>query len=444
MGNKVSLLEHHVTRTIVRLTGPMIFGMLGMMIYNLIDTYYVSLLGTRELAALSFTYPVVLIVNSVSLGIGMGTTSVVARAMGEDRYDLVVARSTDSLILGILISVVFSTIGVLTIRPVFRLLGAQGEVLEIIVSYMRIWFIGSVFVVVPMIGNSVLRALGDTKAPSYVMLFSALVNAVLDPILIFGLGPFPRLEVPGAAIATVIARMITFIAALYLLYHRERVLSFKPMVFKALMDSFKAILYIGIPNAFIRMVQPFGVGIITALLAAISVESVAGFGIAAKVERFSIIVIAALSVVMIPYIGQNYGAKAYGRIKEGLRASYRIIALSSAVVYGLLFFLAPYIGGLFSEDQGVIEVFVTYSRIVPLFYGVYGLQLMGNSFYNAVNSPFIAAAITIIQMFVVFIPLGFLLRIFLGYVGVFLALGLSFLVTGALALWMVSRRMKTW
>jgi len=208
MGNKVSLLEHHVTRTIVRLTGPMIFGMLGMMIYNLIDTYYVSLLGTRELAALSFTYPVVLIVNSVSLGIGMGTTSVVARAMGEDRYDLVVARSTDSLILGILISVVFSTIGVLTIRPVFRLLGAQGEVLEIIVSYMRIWFIGSVFVVVPMIGNSVLRALGDTKAPSYVMLFSALVNAVLDPILIFGLGPFPRLEVPGAAIATVIARMI--------------------------------------------------------------------------------------------------------------------------------------------------------------------------------------------------------------------------------------------
>jgi putative MATE family efflux protein len=422
----------------------MIFGMLGMMIYNLIDTYYVSMLGTNELAALSFTYPVVLIVNSISLGIGMGTTSVVARAMGEDRFDLVVRRSTDSLILGLVLSVIFSIIGVATIRPVFHLLGAEGDILEIIVSYMRIWFIGSAFVVVPMIGNSVLRALGDTKTPSYVMLFSALTNALLDPVLIFGLGPFPRLEVPGAAIATVIARMITFVAALYLLVHRERVISFKAVAVRDLAASFKGILYIGAPNAFIRMVQPFGTGIITALLATIGVEAVAGFGIAAKLERFAIIITAALAVVMIPYIGQNYGARAYGRIREGLRASYRIIAISSSVIYLVLYFSAPFIGGLFSRDSEVIRVFVMYARIVPLFYGIYGIQLMGNSFFNAVNAPFVAASITVLQMFIVFIPLAYFFRGIFGYAGVFFALGLSFLITGVVAYAMMLRRMDSW
>ena len=176
-----------------KLTIPMIFGILGMVAFNLADTYFVSQLGVLQVAALSFTFPVVLVIGSLNMGIGIGASVVISNAVGGKAYDKVKRLSTDGLSLGVVISVTIMIVGMLTIEPLFRLLGADDATMPYIVEYMRVWYIGVPFVVIPQIGNNAIRALGDTKTPSIIMLIAAGMNVVLDPLLIFGIGFFPQM-----------------------------------------------------------------------------------------------------------------------------------------------------------------------------------------------------------------------------------------------------------
>ncbi len=210
-------------KTLLKLSGPMVLGMLGLIVFNLVDTYFVSMLGTNQLVALSFTFPVVLVVNSIALGIGQGTASVVSRAAGANDKRKLVRYATESLTLGVLVVLFFVILGLITIDPLFKAMGANETVMPYIRDYMKVWYLGMVFVVIPMVGNNSIRALGDTKTPSLVMLVAAVANSVLDPIFIFGWGgPVPAMGVRGAAIATVLSRCITFSVALYILIVREK------------------------------------------------------------------------------------------------------------------------------------------------------------------------------------------------------------------------------
>ncbi len=178
-----SLTEGNISKTLLNLSGPMVLGMLGLIIFNLVDTYFVSLLGTTELVAISFTFPVVLVVNSIALGIGQGTASVVSRAAGAKDKTKLVRYATESLTLGVMVVLCFVLIGLLTIEPLFTALGADAQVMPYIKSYMEVWYLGMVFVVIPMVGNNSIRALGDTKSPSLVMVVAAVANSILDQCL---------------------------------------------------------------------------------------------------------------------------------------------------------------------------------------------------------------------------------------------------------------------
>lgn len=189
--NRAILTEEPVGKTLTKLTWPMVIGILGMVTFNLADTFFVGRLGTLELAALSFTFPVVMVVSSLALGLGIGTSSVVSRAIGEGDEAKVKRLTTDSIILSFLVVGVFVVVGRLTIEPVFRMLGATPDILPLVKQYMQIWYPGMIFVVVPMVGNSAIRATGDTKTPSAIMLIAVTVNFIFDPLFIFGIGPFP-------------------------------------------------------------------------------------------------------------------------------------------------------------------------------------------------------------------------------------------------------------
>jgi putative MATE family efflux protein len=225
----------------------MILGLAGIVTFNLVDTFFVGQLGAMELAALSFTFPVVMVIGSLALGLGSGASAVISRAIGEKDIDRVRRLTTDSLILSLILVGTCILVGFLTIDPLFKTLGATPELLPLIKQYMVIWYPGMVFLVVPMVGNNAIRATGDTKTPGLIMLLAAVVNAIMDPLLIFGLGPFPRLELQGAAIATVVARAITLAVALWVLGRRDRMLTTKVDSLRAVYASWKSILYIGMP-----------------------------------------------------------------------------------------------------------------------------------------------------------------------------------------------------
>ncbi|MCK4516768.1 MAG: polysaccharide biosynthesis C-terminal domain-containing protein, partial [Spirochaetaceae bacterium] len=239
---RAQLTEGNVPRMLIRLTIPMIFGVLSMVLYNLVDTLFVGRLGKDQLAALSFTFPVVLVISSLALGVGIGASAAISRAIGAGDHGRVRRLTTDSLLLALLIVGVFATAGILTIDPLFRLLGANERILPYINEYMSIWYPGMVFVVFPMVGNNAIRATGDTRTPGIVMMIGALANAMMDPLLIFGIGPFPALGIRGAAAATLFGRSITFVAAIYVLSVREHLLDFRRPKIAAVLSSWKEVL----------------------------------------------------------------------------------------------------------------------------------------------------------------------------------------------------------
>lgn len=438
----IVLTEGNIIKILKQMTIPMIFGMLGMVVFSLADTYYVGKLGTLPMAAITFTFPVVLVINSINQGLGIGASAVISRAVGENDNKKLKRLATDSLSLGLLFSFIAVIIGELTIVPLFTALGADESIMPIIVEYMTIWYAGAPFIVIPMIGNNAIRALGDTKTPSIVMMVSAITNIILDPILIFGFGPFPELGVTGAALATVLTRGITFCFAIYVLAFREKVIIFEKVRIKEIFDSWKTILFIGVPNAIAKMIIPFGAGIITGIVATFGNEAVAGFGIATRVEFLALSVVMALSSVIPVFVGQNFGARKLERVKEGVRVSEKFSILFGLLVYVLLFLLARPIAHLFTHDKLVSDIVVLYLRVVPLGYTFQGVLQILNGALNSLQQPVKASLLNLAQMLLVYIPLAVLLSKYFGLIGIFSSLVISYFIVGIAGHYIFNRSLK--
>jgi putative MATE family efflux protein len=439
---KPRLTEGPVSKTLMRLALPMMVGIVGMVAFNLVDTFFVGRLGTLELAAMSFTFPVVLVVMSISRGLGVGATAVLARAIGEGDHHKVRRMTTDALLLSWLVVVAFVVAGLLTIDPLFRLLGAGEEVLPLIKKYMRIWYLGMPFVVIPMVGNSAIRATGDTKTPSAIMLAAILVNASLDPLFIFGIGFFPRLELAGAALATVIARATTFAISLLVLSRREKMLTLERVSLREIYQTWKQVLYLGLPAAATYIIIPLSTGIITRLIAGYGPEHVAGFGVATRIEMFALTIVMALSVVLIPYVGQNVGAGRVMRVRQGVHYS-QLFSLAWGLLLFLVFLLlARPIASIFNKNPDVVSTTALYLSIVSLSYGAQGIIELNASTFNALKKPLPAAALSLIRMFAFYVPLAFLGSRLLGLKGIFGAVAIANFGTAGISTIWVRRKMK--
>lgn len=432
MSRGKDILEGNVSKVLFRMTLPMIFGVLGIVAFNLADTYFVGKLGTTEIAALTFTFPVVLIINSINLGLGVGTSSIISRAVGQGNMERVKRLSTDSLILSVLIAIIFFLLGELTIEPVFKALGADLESMVFIKKYMRIWYAGSPFIVIPMVGNSIIRALGDTKTPSYVMMFSAGVNIILDPIMIFGFGFIPAMGVTGAALATLIARGITMVFSLYVLILREKVIELKRVDYKKIISSWQELLKIGIPNAIAKMIIPLGAGIVTGMIAKYGNEVVAGYGVATRVEFLALAVVSAVSSVIPVFVGQNYGAGNYDRIQEAVRKSNIFSILFGIITWVILWSSKGMIGALFTQNTEVISIVSKYLSIVPLGYTFQGVNQIIIGGFNGTMQPIKASGVNLLQMFLVYIPSAYILSSMYGFAGILIALVFSQIIVGVI------------
>ncbi|RKX84977.1 MAG: MATE family efflux transporter [Spirochaetes bacterium] len=423
----------------MKLTGPMMIGMIGMVIFNLVDTLYIGRLGTQALAAMSFTLPVVLLQGSISMGLGVGASSVISRAVGAGNHTLVKRLTTDSLFLSVLIVIVFVIPGLLTIEPLFRLLGAEGPLLQMVKQYMQIWYVGVPFVVIPMIGNGAIRAAGNTLIPSIIMLTSIVVNIVLDPLLIFGIGPFPRMELAGAALATVFARSTTLVVSLLVLRFRFDMLTAHIPSWRALRSSWGSVLYIGLPAALTQVIRPFSMAVITRMVAGYGAAAVAALGVGTRVEMFIMAPLMALAAVMIPFTGQNLGAGRPDRVKSGLSFGFRFNLILGTAAFFLLLITGRWIGKIFNPDPEVVRIVGLYLVIVSAGYGLQGVLQLSTNTFSALGKPYRSAALNLLRMFGLYIPLALLGSRLFGLPGIFTGASLSAIIAGILGAWWVKR-----
>lgn len=432
------LTQGKIGRTLFDQTVPMIIGMLGMALFALVDTFFVGKLGIHELAALSFTFPIVMLINNIALGLGVGAAAVISHAVGYGDLEQTKRLTTDSLLLAFIFVIVGIFLGIISMDFFFKLLGASDAIIPLIRQYMLIWYWGSAFVIVPMVGNSAIRAIGDTKTPSIIMLISVVINLVLDPILIFGWGPIPQLSLAGAAWASVIARAFTFFIAIWVLWVREGLLCFK-LSLERLWHSWEQILYIGLPAAATRLIMPVSVGIVVSFMARFGPEVVAAFGVATRIEFFALTVSISLSAVIGPFIGQNWGAGCLDRIKQGIAISYRFVFVFSAGLFLILAAFAEPIAAVFNHNTTVVHAAALYLKIVPVGYGMLSITFLGSAILNVLHRPVLATLISVFHLLFLYVPLAYLGAQAMGLFGAFIGIVISDIIGGYIAYRLVNR-----
>ena len=427
------LTQGPVGRQLIDMTVPVLFGIFTMMMQGFVDAWFIGQVGDRELAALSFAFPILMIVTSVAIGLGAGTSSVVARAIGSHDHRRARRLATDSLLLSFLITGAICIVGMLTIEPLFTLMGAPADMIPLIAGYMMILYSGVPFVVVGMVGMSSMRATGDTRLPSMLMVIASFANIVLDPILIFGVGPIPAMGLNGAAMAALLARAAIFFGTLYLMRVRLDMLSFNKPDPQEMRKSWTDILHVGIPAAGTNVIIPIATGVITAMLARYGPEAVAGFGVASRVESVTLVIFYAMSAIIGPFVGQNISAGRADRIFRALRLCTLFCLASGFVIAGVLALSADVLPKLFSDNPLVTDVSTQFLYIVPISYGTYGMVMIMNAAFNGMGKPMPAVHISVSRMALIYIPLAFAAQHFFGVAGIFAAYAVANVVTGIVA-----------
>ncbi|TKB05291.1 MATE family efflux transporter [Alteromonas portus] len=380
--------------------------MVMMMSFGLIDTFFVSLLGTDPLAAISFTFPVTFTVISLNIGLGIGTSAIIGKLQGSKEITKSQHYATGSLMLSVLLVGGLAIIGFFTIEPVFKLLNATDNLMPYISDYMGLWYLSSIFLAMPMVGNSVLRACGDTRTPSIVMAAGGGLNALLDPIFIFGLGPIPAMGIKGAALATFIAWIVGAVWILYILAVRRKLMLPRLLTLAELRDSSRDILKIGLPAAGANMLTPVAGGVMTAVVAGYGAEAVAAWGVGNRMESIASIVVLALSMTLPPFISQNVGAGQVERVKKAYSLTLKFVLVWQFAIFLVMWALSSWIAVAFANEVEVSVLIQLFLMIVPLGYGMQGIIILTNSSLNAMHRPMTALTLSVIRLFVFFVPIS--------------------------------------
>lgn len=426
------LTQGPVSVGILTLTLPMVLGIFANLGAALFETWLLGKVSTNALAAYSFTFSVTGALGSLSLGISIGLSSVLARTIGGGDHDLVRRLATDGIFLLALVMVVTSAAGYFTIEPLFMMLGADADTLPLIVSYMQIWYFALVFYALPALGASALRAMGDARISGTIMVGGAILQAILDPILIFGLFGVPTMGLEGAAWAMLISRLVLCALTYYVLIYREHLIDFSRTSLSNVLASWRSILVVGMPATATQLIGPVSTAIIVSFLAGYGKEAVAGFGIASRVEALSVIPLFALSASIGPFVGQNWGAKRFDRANEGMMTTFLWSMIWGFGVAVLFFLFGSHIGGLFEDNPVVIGYASLYLAIVPFSYGTWGVLMMASATFNSLGKPISSTTMSVVRMFVLYVPLAYLGSQWFGVVGIFTATCCTNVVMGVL------------
>ncbi len=437
---QLDLLGDPVGNTLKNMTIPMIYGMVLLMTFNLVDTFFVGLLGTKPLAAISFTFPITFTVISLTIGLGIGTSAVIARFLGEKDHESAKNAATGAMLLTAFIVGLISVFGYQYTDEIFTLLGAKSDLLPMIHEYMDIWYLGSICLIGPMIGNAVLRASGDTRTPSIIMGSAGLINAALDPLFIFGWGPVPAMGIKGAAIATLISWAVGLVLVLYLLMFKKQLVHTRFLPPTVFIDSCKRILRIGLPAAGANMLTPIAAAVMTAIVAVYGESAVAAFGVGSRIESIASLVVLALSMTLPPFISQNFGAGNMGRVQEAYQTSIKFVLVWQVIIYALLILTSSLIADAFSKEESVANVIKMFIYTLPLGYGLQGVVILTNSSFNALHKPIVALVLSIIRLFVCYVPLAYLGSHFFGLEGLFVGALIGNLVMAFISYYAFTRQ----
>ncbi len=389
------LLTKDIYTLIKQIAIPSSIGMFFNTMYNVIDTFYVGMISTVAITALSYSFIVFFMMLSVSFGLTSAITVHVGNSLGKHKLFLAKIFVANGLTFILITSSLLCIVGFIFLEDVFILMGASGESLDLALKYTYVILIGSIPMLLGMGANSVLVARGDTKSYRNVLIIGFVLNLILDPLLIYGYGFIPAFGFEGVAYATVLIQFITLIYIINKL-QQTNLFDFKmPKLFLPDFRVYKQILQQALPMSVNMFVMSLGTMLIMYFVSDYGYQSVAAFGIGYRVEQIILLPMLGLNTAVSAIIANNYGAKNYDRIYEVITKALTYGFIMSIIGVVLLVLFGKYIIMIFDTDPLVVQIAYEYVIVESIIFFAFITLFIANSTLQGIKQPFIIPYISV-------------------------------------------------
>ncbi|KXS49770.1 MATE family efflux transporter [Halanaerobium sp. ST460_2HS_T2] len=393
-----------ILKLLFKLSVPAIIGMIIQAMYNIVDSIYVGRLSTDALSALSISFPVQMFLIAIGVGTGVGTSSLISRLLGRGEKCRANNVAEHVFFIAIIYGILGGLIGIFFSENIIRLFTDNSVLIDLGYQYINIILTGSIAIFIPATFNYILRGEGNTFLPMLTMIIGAVLNMIIDPFLIFGLGPFPQLGVAGAAYATVFSRIIGGIFIISVLFSDKNELTLRLEDFEFDFQIIKEIYNVGIPAMANRLLFSVSIVFINLILGAFNSTAIAVMGLIFRMQSFFLMMVFGLTQGYLPLVGYNYGHNNPERMKKTI-----LIGSSTALAFGTLGFIVfqlfpTAIIKLFNSDPKLLNIGVEALQKVSLSYFFMVLNIIGVATFQAVGKGMPSFAITFLRQAILLVP----------------------------------------
>ena len=436
---KATFIEGKIETHIWQFALPMFLSLIVTVSFSAADTYFLSRLGHIPLTAISFILPIMQIVNNLSLGLGIAVSIRVANSIGQQDHPNTLLFGTAAIAISLLLASILVLIGYSVNTFIFvHLLAAPPSLMPLIDKFTNVWYAGIPLIFLLYTCIFLLRAHGRGKMTGILTVILAIINLILDPILIFGYFGSPKYGMEGAAMASLIARGVVVAIILVIIFKSNDFIT-TTFHLKQCFDFGKKLLKTFIPTSLTNLTPAIAVAITTYLLASISPHAVAAFGVASNVQAIALIPLFALSGALNPIISQNYGSNKISRSLRAVTLANNFSILWGTFIAILLFIIRYPIAHIFTHNLDTIHAIALYFEIIPISFTGWGIIMMTCANFNGMHKPSISSWITFIRMIAIFVPLAWILKFLWGYNGIYVAFSTTNLIVGIACIWLIKR-----
>lgn len=433
--------EGSIMKSIIFLAWPIILANVLQSAYQLTDSFWVGRLGQGAVAAVAMSGPILFLTTSLGIGLAIAGAILVAQYFGAKDGPMVNKSASQTILMVTIASIVLGAIGWILTPTILKALGASADFLPMAVQYLRIAFVALIFNFCFFMFESIMRSIGRPTVPLYIIGATVALNFLLDPLFIFGWGPFPALGVAGAAMATLGTQSLASIAGLVILFGGRRGIHLKWKDFRPDLQFIKRSFLLGLPASIDMSARSLGMTVMTGLVASFGTLAIASYGAASNIIMVSVIIGLGVSSANATLVGQNIGAGNLDRAAKASRYSAVLSFISLTAIGAIVYLTAPALIAFFVPGEpALIAEGSTLLRITTLFFGFMGLQMTYGSVYQASGNTTISMALTIFSQWVLQLPLAYLLarHTNLGMRGIWISFPATNVLTAGVS-WLVYR-----
>ncbi len=390
-----------------RLSLPGMVSMSVQALYNVVDSLFVARVSENGLTALAIAFPVHIFIIALSTGTGIGTSSLISRMLGRKEPERAFLVAQHVIAAGLIYGILSAFVGMFLAAPLVSLFTEDSQVLAYGVEYIRVILLGSVFLYISIIASDIMRGQGNTFVPMLALMLGAVTNIVLDPFLIFGIGFFPRMEVLGAAIATVVSKAISCLFILLILYRGDN--EIKPRLERFAFDYriMGEVYKIGLPNMVMQIMTSFMISILNGIVGAYSEVAIAVNGVYFRLQSFAIMPVFGLTQGYIPIIGYNYGAGNTDRMRRTVIYALGIGLLITSTSSIIFRFFPAQLMSLFNPGDEMMEIGIHTLQTISIGLFVVGPAIIGATTFQAIGKGLPALALSFMRQMILLVPLAY-------------------------------------